>query len=97
MNSDAIDRSRLPETSATGGRRLRALIALSKHCCLVAAAIAIAPVCAHAQNAQPPMSMPLAVKTMDPSAAYYNSGPILSWLNMVSATQAAQPSWMTSS
>jgi hypothetical protein len=95
MRSDATDGNRLPKISAARGRRLKALLAGGKRCFLVGAAIAIAPVCAHAQNAQPPMSMPLAVKAMDPSGAYYNSGWFASWLDMVSATQAAQPSWMT--
>ena len=44
-----------------------------------AAAISLAPVCAHAQSA--------------PSG--YGDGVFVSWLNMVSATQSAQPSWMT--
>ncbi|HXN67284.1 MAG TPA: hypothetical protein VN926_06465, partial [Bradyrhizobium sp.] len=44
------------------------------------AAIALAPFGAHAQNAQPSLSLP---------------PPLGSWLDMVSATQAAQPSWMT--
>ena len=30
-----------------------------------------------------------------PGGAYGDPGPIGSWLDMVSATQAAQPSWMT--
>jgi hypothetical protein len=60
-----------------------------------AASILLAPVYAHAQNAQSPYSLPLRAP---PSGGYPYSGPdypFLSWLNMVSATQAAQPSWMT--
>jgi hypothetical protein len=53
-----------------------------------AAAIALAPVCAHAQSA-PPMA------TKDPGAGYYGDRPFVSWLDMVSASQAAQPRWMT--
>ncbi|MGC1350660.1 MAG: hypothetical protein WA858_12885, partial [Xanthobacteraceae bacterium] len=45
-----------------------------------AAAISLAPVCAHAQSG-PPMSG-------------YGDGVFVSWLNVVSATQAAQPSWL---
>jgi hypothetical protein len=47
-----------------------------------AAAISLAPVCVHAENA-PPM------------ANWYSDRPFVSWLDMVSASQAAQPSWMT--
>jgi len=50
------------------------------------AAIALTPLGAHAQNAQP--YGPL----------YFNfnpAPPVGSWLDMVSATQAAQPNWMT--
>jgi hypothetical protein len=59
-------------------------------------ALALTPVCAHAQNAQPPFS-PLAVKAL-PSDGYLSSGPVTvftPWLDMVSATQNAQPHWMT--
>jgi hypothetical protein len=51
-----------------------------------AAGIALAPVCAHAQSA-PPMATP--------GAGYYSDRPFVSWLDMVSASQAAQPRWMT--
>jgi hypothetical protein len=47
-----------------------------------AAAISLAPVCAQAQSAPP-------------TATRYSDVPFVSWLNTVSATQAAQPSWMT--
>jgi hypothetical protein len=62
----------------------------------VGAAISLAPVCAHAQNAQSPYSLP--VKAPPANGYPGDSGPanpILSWLDMVSATQAAQPNWMT--
>jgi hypothetical protein len=49
---------------------------------LAAVAILLTPLCAHAQSA-PPMAL------------RYSDVPFVSWLNMVSATQAAQPSWMT--
>jgi hypothetical protein len=49
---------------------------------LAGAAVLLAPLCAHAQSG-PPMSR------------YGDDGVFVSWLNMVSATQAAQPSWMT--
>ena len=31
----------------------------------------------------------------DPGAGYYGDRPFVSWLDMVSASQAAQPRWMT--
>ena len=33
--------------------------------------------------------------TKDPGAGYYGDRPFVSWLDMVSASQAAQPRWMT--
>jgi hypothetical protein len=62
----------------------------------VGAAMSLAPVGAHAQNAPSPYSLPVKAPPTngypgDPASA----NPILSWLDMVSATQAAQPSWMT--
>jgi hypothetical protein len=60
---------------------------------IVGLAIAFAPVCAHAQNAQPPLlgkALPA-----DPS---FPGGPVTvftPWLDMVTATQNAQPHWMT--
>jgi hypothetical protein len=56
---------------------------------LAAAAILLTPFCAHAQSA-PPM-----VAKVPPGGGYYGDGPFVSWLDMVSASQAAQPSWMT--
>jgi hypothetical protein len=52
------------------------------------AAIALAPACAHAQSA-PPMA------AKDPGSGYFGDRPFVSWLDMVSASQASQPSWMT--
>ena len=77
------------------GRALKSIIAGGKHCFIVGLAMAFVPVYAHAQNA--PMSLPLAVKAAtSPSNGYVApSGPFVSWLAMVSASQAAQPSWMT--
>jgi hypothetical protein len=58
---------------------------------LVGLAIAFAPASAHAQNAQPPFPV-----KAPPSDGYLSSGnPFASWLDMVSASQAAQPHWMT--
>ena len=60
------------------------------------AAISLAPVGAYAGDAQSPYSLPL----RGPAAnGYLYPGSatsfVASWLNMVSATQAAQPNWMT--
>ena len=56
-------------------------------------AILLAPVYAHAQSA------PMLTKALPPDGYYANSyppgAPFRSWLDMVSASQAAQPSWMT--
>jgi hypothetical protein len=51
----------------------------------------LAPLSAHAQNA------PIVTKDrpFDAYPSTYSSNPIRSWLDMVSASQAAQPSWMT--
>jgi hypothetical protein len=61
----------------------------------VGAALSLGPVCAYAQSAQSPYSLPVkappAKGYQDPDSAT----PFRSWLDMVSATQAAQPSWMT--
>jgi hypothetical protein len=61
----------------------------------VGAAISLAPVCAYAGDAQSPYSIPLKAP---PSNGYLYPGSatsfIASWLDMVSATQAAQPNWM---
>src|ERR1700733_9153621 len=58
-----------------------------------AAAIMLAPVYAHAQSA------PILTKALPPDGYYANvyppGAPFHSWLDMVSATQAAQPNWMT--
>ena len=59
-------------------------------CAVAGLALALVPLAAHAQSASPP----LAVKA-PPSDGYSPGDPIQSWLAMVSASQAAQPSWMT--
>jgi hypothetical protein len=86
MTNDANNRGNPTPTLARG----LAMVARGKRCFIVGLAIAFAPVCAHAQNAQPP----LLGKALPPDG-YLSNGPILSWLDMVSATQAAQPHWMT--
>jgi hypothetical protein len=48
-----------------------------------AAAVVLVPLCAHAQSA--PVN----------SGYQFSGSPFISWLDMVSATQAAQPTWMT--
>jgi hypothetical protein len=60
-----------------------------------AGAIALTPVCAGAQAADVLPSLPaLAPPANGP--LYFNPPPaVLSWLDMVSSTQAAQPNWMT--
>ena len=60
-----------------------------------AGAITLAPLGAHAQNAEPSLPLPaLAPPANGP--LYFNPPPaVVSWLDMVSATQAAQPNWMT--
>src|SRR6516165_6154488 len=55
-----------------------------------AAAIALAPVAAGAQNAPAPPTLPAL-----PANGSVSSGPFTSWLDMVSATQAVQPNWKT--
>src|ERR1700691_1284370 len=52
-----------------------------------AAAISLAPVCAYAQQAPNPYGAP--------PTNQFPASPFASWLDMVSATQAAQPTWMT--
>lgn len=61
---------------------------------LVGLAIALAPVSAHAQTAQSPFALPVKAPPSDPYG-YPPGAPFASWLDMVSATQAAQPHWMT--
>ena len=58
----------------------------------VGAVIALAPLGAWAQTAQPPFPLPAVAP---PANGSPYSDPFVSWLNMVSATQAAQPTWMT--
>jgi len=58
------------------------------------AALSLAPVYAHAQNA-PSLNKALAGYSPVYSPVYPPGAPFASWLDMVSATQAAQPKWMT--
>jgi hypothetical protein len=58
------------------------------------AAISLAPVCAYAGDAPSPYSVPLRAPPANgylyPGASFFSA-----WLDMVSATQKAQPNWMT--
>ena len=80
------------------GRAGKSMIACG---CLVAGlALALAPVAAHAQSAYSPLPVKAPPSNGLPGTGYLfgsypPSDPIQSWLAMVSATQAAQPSWMT--
>ena len=77
------------------GHSAGSMIARGWRCSVAGLTLALAPVAAHAQNAQPPLSLP--VKAPPPDG-YLSPGPVTPftpWLDMVSATQAAQPSWMT--
>jgi hypothetical protein len=56
------------------------------------AMIGLAPLGARAQTAQPPFPLPALAP---PASGSSHSDPFVSWLDMVSATQAAQPNWMT--
>jgi hypothetical protein len=59
------------------------------------ALMALASVGAHAQNAPPQLSLPVLAPPAN-GPLYFNPPPaVVSWLDMVSATQAAQPNWMT--
>ena len=58
------------------------------------AAISLVPAYAHAQNA-PTLNKALAGYSPVYSPVYPPGAPFASWLDMVSATQAAQPKWMT--
>jgi hypothetical protein len=88
MTNDANNRGNPTPTLARG----LAMVARGKCCFIVGLAIAFAPICAHAQSAQPPFSLPVKAPPMD---GYLSGGPFASWLDMVSATQAQQPHWMT--
>ena len=74
-------------------RAARGLIAKSviAGCVFAGVADMFPPLPAHAQNA------PIVTKDrpFDAYPSTYSSDPIRSWLDMVSASQAAQPSWMT--
>jgi hypothetical protein len=59
------------------------------------AAIALAPLGAHAQNAEPSLGLPTLAAPANGPLNFTPSPAVESWLDMVSATQAAQPNWMT--
>jgi len=59
------------------------------------AAIALAPLGAHAQNAESSLSLPALAPPASGPLDFSPPPAVLSWLDMVSATQAAQPNWMT--
>ena len=59
------------------------------------AAIALAPPGAHAQSAGPSLPLPALAAPANGPLNFNASPAVLSWLEMVSATQAAQPNWMT--
>ena len=59
------------------------------------AAIALAPPGAHAQNAEPSLALPALAAPANGPLNFSPPPAVLSWLDMVSATQAAQPTWMT--
>ena len=59
------------------------------------AAIALAPLGAHAQSAEPSLALPALAAPASGPLNFTPSPGVQSWLDMVSATQAAQPNWMT--
>ena len=76
------------------------MIAYGSGCLVAGLALALAPVAAHAQSAYLPLPVKAPPSNGLPGTGYLfgsypPSDPIQSWLAMVSATQAAQPSWMT--
>ena len=81
------------------GRAWKSVIAYGSGCLVTGLALVLAPLTAHAQSAY---SLPVKAPPSNglPGTGYLfgsypPSDPIQSWLAMVSATQAAQPSWMT--
>ncbi len=81
------------------GRAVKSMIAYGSGCLVAGLALVLAPLTAHAQSAY---SLPVKAPPSNglPGTgflfgSYPTSDPIQSWLAMVSATQAAQPSWMT--
>jgi hypothetical protein len=94
MTNDANNRGN-PTPALARGRAFKFMVARGKGCFIVGLAMALAPVCAHAQDAQPPFSLPVKAP---PLGGYLSPGPVTPftpWLDMVSASQAQQPSWMT--
>ena len=59
------------------------------------AAIALAPFCGRAQSAEPSVSLPALAPPANGPLTFNPPPAVESWLDMVSATQAAQPNWMT--
>lgn len=80
-----------PASVSVRGRAPRSTGARNAWCAgaLAGLALALMPALAHAQDAPP-----IPVKTL-PYNANASGDPIRSWLDMVSASQAAQPHWMT--
>jgi hypothetical protein len=60
-----------------------------------AAAISLAPFGARAQSAEPSSSLPALAPPANGPLNFNPPSAVESWLDMVSATQAAQPNWMT--
>jgi hypothetical protein len=58
-------------------------------------AIALAPFCARAQSAEPSVLLPALAPPANGPLTFNPPPAVESWLDMVSATQAAQPNWMT--
>ena len=82
------------------GRAVKSMIACASACLVASLALALAPLAAHAQSAYSPLPVKAPPSNGLPGTGYLfgsypPSDPIQSWLAMVSATQAAQPSWMT--
>jgi hypothetical protein len=59
------------------------------------AALALAPLGAHAQSADSTVPLPALSPPVSGPLSFTPSPGVQSWLDMVSATQAAQPNWMT--
>src|SRR5579863_5677622 len=77
------------KSTLSSGKAAGSAINRGSCCAVVGLLIALTPVCAHAAD---PFSMPLKAP---PYKGYPADDPIQSWLAMVSASQAAQPNWMT--
>src|SRR5271166_5715436 len=62
---------------------------------MAGAAIALTPLGAHAQSAEPSLSLPALAAPANGPLNFNPPPAVVSWVDMVSATQAAQPNWMT--